>query len=1044
MDINVDAAIVLSVNLMPLIDDTDFKTRETAIVYNQAGMDLVWNFITTAGVFTQTAVIPTTAGDYDWSNKGDGMYGIEMPASGGASINNDAEGTGWFSGICTGVLPWISERYTFKAAALNGSLVNNGEALATAAQLSGLTNVGAAVHRPAGSYTLTTGTQSANTYAATEALDGTNHEHTDDTGALDLYYEFDIGAGFTSSVQVTGYVTGINDDVDIYGYDWVAAAWVQIGNIQGTALTTNQVNSFDMFVDMVGSGANQGIVRVRFYKASGLTTATLAVDQIFVAFNQTSEGYQNAAVWLDTNASNTNTVRGVDGTATNPVSTIAAANTLLASTGLSRVEVLPASEITFAVSQSDQVFSGENWDLDLNGQDISGSTFVGAHVIGVASGTGTEQNFKQCHLEAITHIKNTHIIECGIQGTQTMGEAGDIFYDRCHSTNAGTTAWVFDFGTAIGDTNFNWRNGSGGIQLESMGNTGTDAASIEGRGQVVEGTCMGGVVAIRGAFTTSGITNLTLSDDSRYDSTSLISRMLNTVVDGTYNIAKSWGKRLRGIEEYQGYEGGFIYIDTVDGTAGDDPYTNGTVDNPVDNLTDLNTLSVALNIKEFKVEAGSSLTFVSSQEKQIFTGEVWTVALGGQSISGTTFRGADVSGISTGAIKPRFEHCNIWDITLPPSRLLRCSLNGTITAGSIGDYFIAENCYSGVAGLGTPAIDFGAAVGDVGFSMRWYSGGINLINMGQSGTDMLSIEGNGQVKIDATSIGGTIAIRGHQDLTGAAAFITAGGTISDTARFATDQFAPLVALVEDIDTSAESAAKFATTNALVNAIDTSAESAARFTEIKGAGWSDETLRAIKLTLDEVAPNGIRQVILQYYITGGSTPIPGIEVSIYNSDLSVFLERKTTDANGQIIIGRDDGTFKIIAKKAEYAFTVPETIVVTQNETFTLYGDSFTIPLPGNPDACNLYIDLVDLGLEAEEGVEFTANLVPIRAKAGAVILNAQPFTESTDVTGRIIMTLAKGFEFTITSRALGKYDQIVTIDTTDVDTLNLADFIDGV
>ena len=122
--IDVDAAVVLAVNLMPLIDDTDFKTRETAIVYNQAGMDLVWNFQTTAGVITQTAITPTTAGEYDWTNLGDGMYSIEMPASGGASINNDTEGTGWFTGICTGVLAWRSPQYVFRAASLNNLLVD--------------------------------------------------------------------------------------------------------------------------------------------------------------------------------------------------------------------------------------------------------------------------------------------------------------------------------------------------------------------------------------------------------------------------------------------------------------------------------------------------------------------------------------------------------------------------------------------------------------------------------------------------------------------------------------------------------------------------------------------------------------------------------------------------------------------------------------------------------------------------------------------------------------------------------------------------------
>jgi len=88
-------------------------------------MDLVWNFTTSAGVVTQTAITPTTAGDYDWTNVGDGMYKIEIPASGGASINNDTEGSGFFTGICTGVLAWRSPIYTFRAAGLNDALIDN-------------------------------------------------------------------------------------------------------------------------------------------------------------------------------------------------------------------------------------------------------------------------------------------------------------------------------------------------------------------------------------------------------------------------------------------------------------------------------------------------------------------------------------------------------------------------------------------------------------------------------------------------------------------------------------------------------------------------------------------------------------------------------------------------------------------------------------------------------------------------------------------------------------------------------------------------------
>jgi len=122
---DVDTALSeVPVNIMSLLDDTDFKTRETGVTFDQAGMDLVWNFVTTGGAFTQTAVTPTSAGNYDWTNQGDGIYTIEIPATGGASINNDTEGFGWFTGFATGILPWRGPVIGFRASALNNSLID--------------------------------------------------------------------------------------------------------------------------------------------------------------------------------------------------------------------------------------------------------------------------------------------------------------------------------------------------------------------------------------------------------------------------------------------------------------------------------------------------------------------------------------------------------------------------------------------------------------------------------------------------------------------------------------------------------------------------------------------------------------------------------------------------------------------------------------------------------------------------------------------------------------------------------------------------------
>lgn len=119
----VDSALSeVPVNFAPLIDSGDFVTIEDAVAYDAAGMDLVWNFVSVSGAFTQTAVTPTTGGAHDWTAQGNGMYTLEIPASGG-TINNDAEGYGWFTGVCDGVLPWAGPKIQFSPANVVNALV---------------------------------------------------------------------------------------------------------------------------------------------------------------------------------------------------------------------------------------------------------------------------------------------------------------------------------------------------------------------------------------------------------------------------------------------------------------------------------------------------------------------------------------------------------------------------------------------------------------------------------------------------------------------------------------------------------------------------------------------------------------------------------------------------------------------------------------------------------------------------------------------------------------------------------------------------------
>lgn len=268
MWMDVDTALSeVPVNLLALTDDTDFKSREISIAYNAAGMDLVWNFTTSAGVFTQTAVTPTTAGDYDWVHQGDGIYSIEIPASGGASINNDTEGAGWFSGIATGVLSWRGPVIGLRAAALNNAMIDGGDVLdVNITELGGVTQSATdlkdfaddgydpATNKVQGVVLVDTttantdmrGTDSAAlaaNYSATRAgyLDNING-HTPQTG--DNFARLGAPAGASVSADVAA-IEAQTDDIGAAGAGLAALPWNAAWDAQVESEVTDALNAYN-------------------------------------------------------------------------------------------------------------------------------------------------------------------------------------------------------------------------------------------------------------------------------------------------------------------------------------------------------------------------------------------------------------------------------------------------------------------------------------------------------------------------------------------------------------------------------------------------------------------------------------------------------------------------------------------------------------------------------------------------------------------------------------------------------------------------------
>jgi hypothetical protein len=364
----------------------------------------------------------------------------------------------------------------------------------------------AAISTQAESETLTTGT-AVNDYTDTVTLNGIYHEISDAAGVFELYYQFDVGGnGVAVTVEMTGRLQGSNDDIGVFAYNWAGASWDQIGAIQGANSTTDGTSTFNLLARHTGTGANIGKVRVRGYKASGLTSATLYIDQAFVSYSvvTNSVGYANGAVWIDTVNGTAGTESFVNGVADNPSDSLADAATIAVALSLHKYEISTDSTLTLVSTLADGVFIGKGYALALGGQICTGSHFIGGCVSGSATTTGNEIHFSECEMEACT-LGASHLHNCGLTSTITLSEATTYTLQSCHSEIAGSAAPTIDFGAAIGNTSLNMRRYSGGIEIQNMGTTGADTMSLEGTGALtINANSTGGDIALRGDFTITG------------------------------------------------------------------------------------------------------------------------------------------------------------------------------------------------------------------------------------------------------------------------------------------------------------------------------------------------------------------------------------------------------------------------------------------------------------------------------------------------------------------------------------------------------------
>lgn len=304
-----------------------------------------------------------------------------------------------------------------------------------------------------------------NTYTATYALDGTYHIVEDDATSTDVYYQFDVGSeGVPQSVSWTGYAQSNGDSYDIYFYDWGNTAWQQVGTIDALNGTTPISREWNATTAHVGTGANLGKVRLRFASSDGTAIATDRIYCTYAVVRQTV-GYANGCIWVDTNASNTNTEIYVDGTADNPVSTWAAALTLSGSLGITCFNIANGSSITLSANSDNYSIVGNGYGLALGGQSIDGAFIQGACTI---TGTGTNGSVRPRFVDCCFGAVTLPAIECkycgfGVSDGQfTAGADGEYIFTDCYSVVAGSGTPDFDFSGLGAATGVNVRRWSGG------------------------------------------------------------------------------------------------------------------------------------------------------------------------------------------------------------------------------------------------------------------------------------------------------------------------------------------------------------------------------------------------------------------------------------------------------------------------------------------------------------------------------------------------------------------------------------------------------
>ena len=248
--------------------------------------------------------------------------------------------------------------------------------------------------------------------------------------------------------------------------------------------------------------------------------------------------------------------------------------------------------------------------------------------------------------------------------------------------------------------------------------------------------------------------------------TTITDSVWDEVLDSaSHNVDNSAGKRMWTLQDYGGYEAGSVWVDTVNGTAGEVNDINGTVGLPSSNLTNAVTIADNNNLTQLFINKDSTIdlsTYGGSVNDYRFWGNKWNLSLGNKNVDSVIFENCKITGTATITTnKARFISSIIDGVTIGPTEFFKSYFVGNFTIGSAG-LFLFEECFSSKENNFPVIIDF-AAVGATEVILNGFDGQVQFNNMATG--DIVRINGSGSISLDSSCTDGEISVAGDFTVT---------------------------------------------------------------------------------------------------------------------------------------------------------------------------------------------------------------------------------------------------------------------------------------